>query len=120
MLKSKGEEKIISSLIQAQIPFITQKRFDTCIFPETNRQLVFDFFLPEQNILIEYDGEQHFHEIGANDRYGYKNISIRDNFKNNWCKNNNIPLIRIPYTEYKNINAKNIKQIIERNGWKEI
>lgn len=97
--KSKGEEKIIDILIQAQIPFITQKRFETCVFPETNRQLVFDFYLPEQNILIEYDGEQHFHKV-RNDRYGYKGIVARDNFKNQWCKENNIPLIRIPYTDF--------------------
>ena len=97
--KSKGEEKIIDILIQAQIPFITQKRFETCVFPETNRQLVFDFYLPEQNILIEYDGEQHFHKI-RNDRSGYEGIVLRDNYKDKWCKENNIPLIRIPYTDF--------------------
>ena len=117
--KSKGEEKIIATLIQAQIPFITQKRFDTCIFPETNRQLVFDFYLPEQNILIEYDGEQHFHEV-RNDRYGYQGIVARDNYKDQWCKDNNILLIRIPYTEYKNIDVNYMRAIIQRNGWKEV
>ena len=117
--KSKGEEKIIATLIQAQIPFITQKRFETCIFPETNRQLVFDFYLPEQNILIEYDGEQHFHKV-RNDRYGYQGIVARDNFKNLWCKENNIPLIRIPYTEYKNIDVNYMRAIIQRNGWTEV
>lgn len=97
--KSKGEEKIIAILIQAQIPFVTQKRFENCVFPDTNRQLVFDFYLPEQNILIEYDGEQHFHGV-RNDRYGYDGIVARDNFKNQWCKKNNIPLIRIPYIDF--------------------
>lgn len=117
--KSKGEEKIIASLLEAQIPFITQKRFDTCVFPETNRHLVFDFYLPEQNILIEYDGGQHFHKV-KNDRYGYEGIVARDNYKNQWCKDNNITLIRIPYTEYKNINANYMRRIIERNGWTEV
>ena len=117
--KSKGEEKIITTLIQAQIPFITQKRFESCVFPETNRQLVFDFYLPEQNILIEYDGEQHFHEI-RNDRYGYQGIVARDNYKNQWCKDNNISLIRIPYTEYKNIDVNYMRTIIRKNGWKEM
>ena len=117
--KSRGEEKIISALIQAQIPFITQKRFDTCIFPDTNKHLVFDFYLPEQNILIEYDGEQHFHKV-KNDRYGYEGIVARDNYKNQWCKDNNIALIRIPYTDYNKINAANMRAIIQKNGWKEI
>lgn len=115
--KSKGEEKIISVLLEAQIPFITQKRFDTCVFPETNRHLVFDFYLPEQNILIEYDGEQHFHKV-KNDRYDYEGIVARDNYKNQWCKENNIPLIRIPYTDYDKIDVENMKQICIRNGWK--
>ena len=117
--KSKGEGKIISALFEAQIPFITQKRFDTCVFPETNRHLVFDFYLPEQNILIEYDGEQHFHKV-KNDRYGYEGIVARDNYKNQWCKENNIPLIRIPYTDYDKINAENMRRIIQKNGWTEV
>ena len=117
--KSKGEEKIIGSLIEAQIPFISQKKFDTCVFPDTGRQLIFDFYLPEQNILIEYDGEQHFHKV-RNDRYGYDGIIKRDNFKNQWCKTNNISLIRIPYTEYEQIDANYMRRIIQRNGWVEV
>lgn len=117
--KSKGEEKIIFLLIQLQIPFITQKRFENCIFPDTNRQLVFDFYLPEYNILIEYDGEQHFHKV-RNDRYGYENLIARDNYKNQWCKDNNIPLIRIPYTDYDNLNEEYMRAIIHHNNWKEI
>lgn len=117
--KSKGEEKIISLLIQLQIPFITQKRFENCVFPDTNRQLVFDFYLPMHNILIEYDGEQHFHKV-CNDRYGYEGIVARDNYKNKWCKKNNIPLIRIPYTDYNNIDDNYMRRIIQKNGWKEI
>ena len=117
--KSKGEERIISSLIDAQIAFITQKRFETCVFPLTNRQLIFDFYLPEYNILIEYDGEQHFHKV-KNDRYNYKSIIEHDEYKNNWCKENNIELIRIPYTEFNNINADYMRRIIQRNEWKEI
>lgn len=27
----------------------------------------------------------------------------KDNYKNDWCKNNNIPLIRIPYTHLKDL-----------------
>lgn len=117
--KSKGEEKIISLLLEMQIPFITQKRFDSCIFPETNKQLVFDFYLPEQNLLIEYDGEQHFHEI-RNDRYDFQGLQKRDAFKNNWCIENNIKLVRIPYYDFDKLTIENMQRIIERNGWKEI
>ena len=118
-IKSKGEEKIISLLLEIQIPFITQKRFDSCIFPETNRQLVFDFYLPEQNLLIEYDGEQHFHKI-RNDRYNFKEIQKRDAFKNEWCLQNNIKLIRIPYYDFDKLTIENMRRIIEHNRWKEV
>ena len=117
--KSKGEEKIISLLLEMKIPFITQKRFDSCIFSETNRQLVFDFYLPEQNLLIEYDGEQHFHEI-RDDRYDFQELQKRDAFKNNWCIENSITLIRIPYYDFDKLTVENMRRIIERNGWKEI
>ena len=117
--KSKGEEKIISLLLEMQIPFITQKRFDSCVFPETNRQLVFDFYLPEQNLLIEYDGEQHFHEI-RNDRYDFQELQKRDTFKNNWCIKNNMPLVRIPYYDFDKLTTENMRRIIQRNGWKEV
>ena len=117
--KSKGEEKIISLLLEMQIPFITQKRFDSCVFPETNRQLVFDFYLPEQNLLIEYDGEQHFHET-RNDRYDFQKLQKRDAFKNQWCVDNNIPLIRIPYYDFDKLTIENMRRIIRKNGWKEV
>ena len=75
--------------------------------------------MPEQNILIEYDGEQHFHKT-RNDRYGYEGIVARDNYKNQWCEKNNIPLIRIPYTDYNNVDVDYIRAIIEKNNWTEI
>ena len=109
--KSKGERKIIDILSNEGIRFIPQKRFDDCIYPKTNRQLIFDFYLPECNLLIEYDGEQHFH-IVKDDRYGFEELKLRDEYKNNWCKLNEIPLVRIPYTDLNKIDVVYIKEII--------
>ena len=53
-------------------------------------------------------------------RYAIEGIVARDNYKNQWCKENNIPLIRIPYTDYDKINAENMRRIIQHNGWKEV
>lgn len=117
--KSKGEEKLIKLFIDNQIAFISQKKFNTCIFPKTNRQLVFDFYLPEYNILIEYDGEQHFYPT-RNDRFHFEDLKQRDEYKNQWCKENNIPLIRIPYTDFEKINFDYMRAIIQHNGWREI
>lgn len=67
-------------------------------------QMRFDFYV-NNKYLIEYDGEQHFvqREKGWNDPEKLKATQERDNFKNNWCKENNISLIRIPYTHLKDL-----------------
>ena len=106
-LGSKGEFKISQTLRGNNIKFEQQKTFETCRFPDTNALARFDFYLPEYNILIEFDGEQHFkYEIGLstwNNKENFEKTQQRDIFKNQWCKNNNISLIRIPYTHYENI-----------------
>ena len=65
----------------------------------------FDFYV-ENKYLIEYDGEQHFifkNNEGWNNEEHFKKTQEHDSYKNQWCKDNNIPLIRIPYTHYDNI-----------------
>ena len=110
--KSRGEKKIIDILLENQILFISQKKFDTCIFPKTNRHLIFDFYLPEYNTVIEYGGEQHFHEL-KNDIFSFREIQERDNFKNQWCNQNNIQIIRIPYTDFDKIDINYIMKKIK-------
>ena len=51
--------------------------------------------------LIEYDGEFHYKKMYEND--GYENIQIHDKLKNDYCDINNIPLLRIPYWQYKDM-----------------
>ena len=99
--KSKGEITIESFLSKNNIYHIKQKRFNECKHINT---LPFDFYLPNYNICIEYDGEQHFKpkKFYGGDKYLNKRIKL-DKIKNNYCKENNIKLIRIPYTEFKNI-----------------
>ena len=65
-----------------------------------NEFTFFDFYLPELNICIEYDGLQHFKSIpywGGDD--GLLERQTRDKFKTGYCFNNNIKLIRIKYDE---------------------
>lgn len=96
--KSHGEEKISNILAANNIEFYGQKNFSTCRFPDTKELAKFDFFINNQ-YLIEYDGEQHFHSTGGwNTKEHFKKVKQRDAYKNQWCKENNIPLIRIPYT----------------------
>lgn len=101
---SAGDERIKYLLKNNNISFETQKTFEDCINPTTKCKLRFDFYI-ENNYLIEYDGETHY----SSDYHGWYNeeqLKIqqeRDNLKNQWCIDNNVPLIRIPYTHLNNL-----------------
>ena len=99
---SKGNEKIKQILLENNIPFKTEKTFDTC---QDKRKLPFDFYV-ESKYVIEYDGLQHYDEKTIFD-YNYTNY--HDTIKTQWCKNNNIPLIRIPYYHYNNLTIEDLK-----------
>lgn len=101
--KSKGEELISKILTDNNIPYIQEKEFKTCKF-NSGYYAKFDFYVNNQ-YLIEFDGEQHFthHNSGWSNENNLKNIQQRDNIKNQWCRDNNIPLIRIPYWHLKDL-----------------
>ena len=69
----------------------------------------YDFYLPEYNLMIEYDGSIHYeparyHGKGSEqDLIDFKKRQERDKIKDKYCEDNNINLLRIPYWETKNI-----------------
>ena len=65
----------------------------------------FDFYIPSGNYIIEYDGQQHFMHtnLGWNDKEHFEKVQKRDGLKNEYCRKNNIPIIRIPYTQYDDL-----------------
>lgn len=77
----------------------------------TNSILRFDIYLPQLNLAIEYDGEQHYIPIdfgGKGQEWAEEQFKIqqyRDNAKNTYCQQNNINLLRIPYWEKDNIKS---------------
>lgn len=98
---SKGENSVESFLILHNISYERQKRFENCKYKYT---LPFDFYLPDMNTVIEYDGQHHFQPTPYNGnietaKEEFKLTQIRDNIKNNYCKENEITIIRIPYYE---------------------
>lgn len=103
---SIGQEKIKTILIENNIPFITEKTFSDCYYLAKNAKLRFDFFV-DNKYLIEFDGKQHFIKDSG---YGQdlENIQIRDSIKNSYCLENNIPLIRIPYTKIESLTLKDL------------
>lgn len=114
-IKSAGETKIKSILNELNIYFETQKSFETCRFEDTKALAKFDFYLPEYNCLIEYDGEQHFlsKQSGWSNDIQLAYTKNHDNFKNQWCYQNNIRLIRIPYTDFNQIDKNYIQNLIQ-------
>ena len=108
-LISFGENKISQLLLQNNIPFETQKTFSSCKFPDTNRLAKFDFWV-NNSYIIEFDGQQHFQINGTGYYTKEKLQKIKDHdiFKDQWCKENNIKIIRIPYWEIDNITIENL------------
>lgn len=93
---SKGEDFIANILDNLDIKYIRQKRFESCFY---KKQLPFDFYLPNENLLIEYDGIQHYKDIDFfKGGGGYKHNLLRDAIKSDWSSDRGIKLLRIPYT----------------------
>lgn len=101
--KSKGEEKIQNILQELDIAFKREYSFDDCRNPKTLGILRFDFYLPEYNICIEYDGIQHYEE-NTWTHASLEDINFRDKIKNEYCSSHKLKLIRIPYWDYNLLN----------------
>lgn len=114
-LKSQGEFKILNILQSLKIDYIKEYSFQDCIFPDSKTLARFDFYLPDYNCCIEYDGKQHFksENRGWNNQEHLEKTQYRDNIKNEYCKNNNVPLIRIPYWDLEKINSEYILQKLQ-------
>ena len=114
-VRSKGENKIYDYLNKNNYNFKTQFTFyDLVSFK--GRKLRFDFAIFDKNenliCLIEYDGEFHYEEK-FDDKEEYEKVKNNDILKDEYCKNNNIFLIRIPYWNYGNIEKIISENIIE-------
>ena len=93
--ESKGEKNIRNILLNKNIKFTPQYKFNNC---KHINELPFDFYLPDYNICIEYHGEQHYKPINW-----FGGISVfdklikRDKIKEKYCVDNKIKLVIIPY-----------------------
>lgn len=103
--KSSGEIYVENLFIENNVNYISQCTFDNC---KDIQVLPFDFYLPEYNTVIEYNGKQHYEPIdffGGKKAFEY--TQKHDKMKINYCIENNINVIILPYTlsedEIKNI-----------------
>lgn len=113
-LKNKSSyERIVEIWLQEHnIVYSFQHRFEDC---KDKRHLPFDFYIPNKNILIEVDGEQHFKEIEfyrVKDKTNLEYTQYHDSLKNQYCQDNGFTLIRIPYTQF---NDKTYLRVLEQN-----
>lgn len=104
-----GEYVIYEYLTKNKIEFEREMKFKGLV-SQKNKQLRYDFYIKSHNLLIEFDGRQHFEKIkwtitetenDVNEHYNY--IVECDHLKNEYADANKIKLYRIKYTEIKNI-----------------
>lgn len=108
-LNSLGEQIISSLLTENNIVFQQQKTFENCRFPDTNKLARFDFYI-DNRYLLEFDGIQHYSYTNKdwNIKEHYIKTKEHDEYKNQWCKDNGIVLIRIPYWKINDLKFDNI------------
>lgn len=105
--ESIGERRIRQYLQMHNIAYSYQHKFEDC---KDKKQLPFDFYLPDYNLCIEYDGRQHFEPVNfSGNGYDWSlsqfaTVQKHDNMKSQYCKDNNIHLLRIPY--FKNVESE--------------
>lgn len=101
---SIGERRIKDMLEANNIKYISQYTFSDCRYKDSHELVRFDFYLPEYNRIVEFDGIQHFRANGGwNTEEKFQDTKKRDNFRNEYALSHNIPLVRIPYWERDNI-----------------
>ena len=118
---SIGEKQVKEYLDTHKITFIPQYIFDDC---KNIKALPFDFYLPDYDACIEYDGIQHFNPIdfaGKGEEWAlqqFNELKHRDEIKNTYCRDHNILLYRIKYTQDVNTTLDELFATLKNNTTK--
>lgn len=113
---SLSERKLLDTLTKLKINFIPQYTIKDC---KLILNLKFDAFDIDNNIAFEYNGEQHYRPVdfaGKGKEWAqleFEKTIKRDNTKMDYCKNNNIPMIIIPYWKKDNMEGYIINKLKE-------
>lgn len=105
-IHSVGEYNIQQILQKNNIVFEKEYKFQDFIYEDSKNYPRYDFYLPNYNRLIEFDGKQHYEKT-----LPWVNLELqqqRDKLKNEYALQHNIPLVRIPYWEKDNITIEMI------------
>ena len=102
--EKRGERKIREHLTKNNIEFIPQKTFSN-LLGTGNKPLSYDFYIPSKNLLIEFQGIQHYEprDFGGKDmKKAEKKFEMQqehDKRKREYVQQNNIDLLEISYLE---------------------
>lgn len=114
-MKSHGEYNVIKYLKENNIDYIYQKRFDN-LCGLGGKPLSYDFYIPECNLLIECQGQQHYNPI---DFFGgdksYLSQNKHDELKREYALRHGYTLLEIKYDDYNNVDDILNKKIIGGN-----
>jgi hypothetical protein len=115
LTRSKLDLEIRKYLNKYNINYVTEKSFDGCV---DKGKLHFDFYINynQQEWCIEADGNQH--TMVVEQWGGLKGLQDRirkDNIKNEYCRNNNINLIRISQSKINHVEEIIIKTFINNS-----
>jgi len=102
--ETKGEREVRLFLEDNNIPYEKEYRFKGLVNQDTNYDLRVDFFVEDHNLVIEYDGIQHYEPVEI---FGGENTFLRcvesDKIKDSYFNKKGIELLRIPYWDIENI-----------------
>jgi very-short-patch-repair endonuclease len=109
--ESYGEKHIRQFLENNKVKFEAQKIFNDLFFKSKDFPLRYDFYLPDYNLLIEHDGEQHFKPFSFKWKKETKKDRVKnllyqqhkDNIKDSFAIKNKIKLLRISFLDFNNI-----------------
>ena len=114
---SVGELTLYSLFLRSEILFEFQKRFDDL---KDKSYLPFDFYLPDFNLVIEYQGRQHF-KVSKSSRYkkDIKKMQYRDQLKREYALKKSLNYIEIDMESPQDIEQITINKILEiKPTWK--
>ena len=117
---SSGEFQIMKVLDEMEIQYQYNSSFEV---KDTNL-LKWDFIIENPKLMfIEYDGRQHFKPVnfgGISQERAEENFQkqkLHDKLKDDYCKENNYPLLRIPYISYGDIPNLITKFMTDNTDW---
>lgn len=98
--QSHGERFVTNYLNSNNIKYISQYSIEIDKNINISGKANIDFYIPDKNLFIEYNGIQHYIEREAfGGKIEFERQQKRDKYIRNYCEKNNIRLLEIPYTK---------------------